>query len=221
MREAGEKVAEGWVEMRKVLKLHFWPHLQHWQHAQLSVPTKIHQVEHLTVVHNTWQLQSEGMSVTVIVNKIDMAVTVRRHGAQLLSQDMSVTNRRHVTDVSYSQSIWQLQSPDMSVRVIVNNIDNQKHWDWDWAKPLDAISSSQTAITSWVAILYFCLFGQFAQVVQRQSLDREVKCSNPSRDTMALLLGRHYVFPQCGIIIKGKLLLLLKYLSNTVLTAAQ
>jgi hypothetical protein len=45
-------------------------------------------------------------------------------------------------------------------------------------------------------------------VVERPPLDREVRGSNLSHDTMALLLGRHYEFPQCGI-IKGKLLLLL------------
>jgi hypothetical protein len=37
-------------------------------------------------------------------------------------------------------------------------------------------------------------------VVERRSLDREVRGSNPSHDTMALLLGRHYEFPQCGVI---------------------
>jgi hypothetical protein len=42
-------------------------------------------------------------------------------------------------------------------------------------------------------------------VVERQPLDREVRGSNPRHDTMALLLGRHYEFPQCGI-INGKLL---------------
>jgi hypothetical protein len=36
-------------------------------------------------------------------------------------------------------------------------------------------------------------------VVERRPLDREVRGSNPSHDTMALLLGRHYEFPQCGI----------------------
>jgi hypothetical protein len=45
-------------------------------------------------------------------------------------------------------------------------------------------------------------------VVERPPLDRKVRGSNPSHDTMALLLGRHYEFPQCGI-IKGNLLLLL------------
>jgi hypothetical protein len=50
--------------------------------------------------------------------------------------------------------------------------------------------------------------GPIAQVVERPPLDRKVRGSNPSHDTMALLLGRHYEFPQCGI-IKGKLLLLL------------
>jgi hypothetical protein len=50
--------------------------------------------------------------------------------------------------------------------------------------------------------------GRIAQVVERPPLDREVRGSNPSHDTMTLLLGRHYEFPQCGI-IKGKLLLLL------------
>jgi hypothetical protein len=48
--------------------------------------------------------------------------------------------------------------------------------------------------------------GRIAQVVERPPLDREVRGSNPSHDTMALLLGQHYEFPQCGI-IKGKLLL--------------
>jgi hypothetical protein len=37
-------------------------------------------------------------------------------------------------------------------------------------------------------------------VVERQPLDREVRSSNLSHDTMALLLGRYYEFPQCGII---------------------
>jgi hypothetical protein len=50
--------------------------------------------------------------------------------------------------------------------------------------------------------------GRIAQVVELRPLDREVRGSNPSHDTMALLLGRHYEFPQCGI-IKEKLLLLL------------
>jgi hypothetical protein len=45
-------------------------------------------------------------------------------------------------------------------------------------------------------------------VVERPPLDREVRGSNPSHDTMALLLGRHYEFPQCGI-IKGKLLIII------------
>jgi hypothetical protein len=39
-------------------------------------------------------------------------------------------------------------------------------------------------------------------------LDREVRGSNLSHDTMALLLGQNYEFPQCGI-IKGKLLLII------------
>jgi hypothetical protein len=52
------------------------------------------------------------------------------------------------------------------------------------------------------------LLGRIAQVVERRPLDREVRGSNPSHDTMALFLGRHYEFPQCGI-IKEKLLLLL------------
>jgi hypothetical protein len=42
-------------------------------------------------------------------------------------------------------------------------------------------------------------------VVERRPLDREVRGSNPSRDTMAILLGQNNEFPQCGI-IKGKLL---------------
>jgi hypothetical protein len=37
-------------------------------------------------------------------------------------------------------------------------------------------------------------------VVERRPLDREVRGLNPSYDTMALLLGRHYEFPQCEII---------------------
>jgi hypothetical protein len=44
------------------------------------------------------------------------------------------------------------------------------------------------------------LSGRIAQVVERRPLDREVRGSNPSYDTMALLLGRHCEFPQCGII---------------------
>jgi hypothetical protein len=52
------------------------------------------------------------------------------------------------------------------------------------------------------------LSGRIAQVVERLPLDREVRGLNPSHNTMALLLGRHYEFPQCGI-IKGKLLLLI------------
>jgi hypothetical protein len=55
--------------------------------------------------------------------------------------------------------------------------------------------------------------GQIAQVVERWSLDREVRGSNSSHDTMALLLGQHYEFPQCGI-IKEKLLLLLLIINN-------
>jgi hypothetical protein len=54
--------------------------------------------------------------------------------------------------------------------------------------------------------LAYCT-GRIAQVVEHRPLDREVRGSNPSHDTMALLLGRHE-FPQCGI-IKEKLLLLL------------
>jgi hypothetical protein len=49
---------------------------------------------------------------------------------------------------------------------------------------------------------------RIAQVVGRRLLDREVRGSNPSHDIMALLLGRHYEFPHCGI-IKEKLLLLI------------
>jgi hypothetical protein len=49
-------------------------------------------------------------------------------------------------------------------------------------------------------------------VVERRPLDREVRGSNPSYDTMALL-GRHCEFPQCGI-IKEKLLLLFKKCAN-------
>jgi hypothetical protein len=45
-------------------------------------------------------------------------------------------------------------------------------------------------------------------VVERPPLDREVRGSNPSHDTMAFLLGRHYEFPQSGI-IKGKLLIII------------
>jgi hypothetical protein len=51
-------------------------------------------------------------------------------------------------------------------------------------------------------------FSRIAQMVGRRLLDREVRGWNPSRDTMVLLLGRHYEFPQCGI-IKGKLSLLI------------
>jgi hypothetical protein len=36
----------------------------------------------------------------------------------------------------------------------------------------------------------FQSFGRIAQVVERRPLDREVRGSNPSHDTMALLLGR-------------------------------
>jgi hypothetical protein len=60
----------------------------------------------------------------------------------------------------------------------------------------------------WKTHLNGRLSGRIAQVVERPPLDRKVRGSNPSHDTMALLLGRHYEFPQCGI-IKGKLLLLL------------
>jgi hypothetical protein len=45
---------------------------------------------------------------------------------------------------------------------------------------------------------------QMAQVVERRPLDRKVRGSNPSHDTMALFLGRHYEFHQCGI-MKEKL----------------
>jgi hypothetical protein len=43
------------------------------------------------------------------------------------------------------------------------------------------------------------LSGRIAQVVERRPLNCEVRGSNPSHDIMALLLGRHYKFPQCGI----------------------
>jgi hypothetical protein len=49
--------------------------------------------------------------------------------------------------------------------------------------------------------------GRIAQVVERPPLDREVRGSNPSHDTMALLLGPHYEFPQCGT-IKGKIIII-------------
>jgi hypothetical protein len=52
--------------------------------------------------------------------------------------------------------------------------------------------------------------GRIAQVVECPPLDRKVRGSNPSHDTMALLLGRHYEFPKCGI-IKGKLFFLLLF----------
>jgi hypothetical protein len=39
------------------------------------------------------------------------------------------------------------------------------------------------------------LSGRIAQVVERPPLDREVRGLNPSHDTMALLLERHYEFP--------------------------
>jgi hypothetical protein len=55
------------------------------------------------------------------------------------------------------------------------------------------------------------LSDRIAQVVECRPLDREVRGSNPSHDTMALLMGRHYEFPQCGI-IKEKLLLLLLFI---------
>jgi hypothetical protein len=57
------------------------------------------------------------------------------------------------------------------------------------------------------------LSGRIAQVVERPPLDHEVRGSNPSHDTMALLLRRHYEFPQCGI-IKEKLLLLIIIIIN-------
>jgi hypothetical protein len=63
---------------------------------------------------------------------------------------------------------------------------------------------------SWFFMKRIILSGRIAQVVERPPLDREVRGSNPSHDTMALLLGWHYEFPQCGT-IKGKLLLLLLY----------
>jgi hypothetical protein len=44
---------------------------------------------------------------------------------------------------------------------------------------------------------------RISQVVERRPLDREVRGSNPSYDTMALLLGRYYEFPQCGIITEN------------------
>jgi hypothetical protein len=58
--------------------------------------------------------------------------------------------------------------------------------------------------------------GRIAQVVQRLPLDREVRGSNPSHDTMALLLGRHYEFPQCGIIKKKILLLIIIIIARGV-----
>jgi uncharacterized DUF497 family protein len=63
--------------------------------------------------------------------------------------------------------------------------------------------------------------GRIAQVVERRPLDREVRGWNPSHDTMALFLGQHYEFPQCGI-IKEKLSLELNkisYLSKQTLTS--
>jgi hypothetical protein len=40
------------------------------------------------------------------------------------------------------------------------------------------------------------LSGRIAPVVERRPLDCKVRGSNPSHDTMALLLERHYEFPQ-------------------------
>jgi hypothetical protein len=54
-----------------------------------------------------------------------------------------------------------------------------------------------------------------AQVVERRPLDRDVRGSNPSHDTMALLLGRHYEFPQCGK-IKGKLLIIIIIICSVI-----
>jgi hypothetical protein len=51
----------------------------------------------------------------------------------------------------------------------------------------------------------YVISGQVAHVIERQPLGREVRGLNPSRDTMALLLGRHYEFSQ-SMIIKGNLL---------------
>jgi hypothetical protein len=57
---------------------------------------------------------------------------------------------------------------------------------------------------------YFSLIGQVAQVAECRPLDREVRGLNLSRDDMALLLGRHYEFTQCGT-ITGELFYLLLF----------
>jgi hypothetical protein len=73
--------------------------------------------------------------------------------------------------------------------------------------------------TSW--LVQNEMSGQIAQVVEHRPLDREVRGSNPSHDTMALLLGRHYEFPQCGIIKETLLLLLYRDTSEIRLLTCQ
>jgi hypothetical protein len=66
-----------------------------------------------------------------------------------------------------------------------------------WLPPRVWISFSRHS-PNWQVVQYFHSPGQSGRIA------REVRGSNPSHDTMALLLGWHYEFPQCGI-IKGKL----------------
>jgi hypothetical protein len=47
-------------------------------------------------------------------------------------------------------------------------------------------------------------------MVERRPIDREVRGSNSSHDTMALLLGRNYEFPQCGIIKAKNITIIIK-----------
>jgi hypothetical protein len=51
-----------------------------------------------------------------------------------------------------------------------------------------------------VIVVFIINMDRIAQVVERRPLYRDVRDSNPSLDTMALLLGRLYEVPQCGII---------------------
>jgi hypothetical protein len=38
-----------------------------------------------------------------------------------------------------------------------------------------------------------------SRCIERRPVDRQVRDSNPSHDTMAHLLGRRYEFPQCKL----------------------
>ena len=51
MREAGEEVTEGSIQVSQVFKLNLGPHLQHRQQTQLSLTAKIHQMQQLPVTN--------------------------------------------------------------------------------------------------------------------------------------------------------------------------